>query len=160
MNDENRLTWVNNNFIAKEFYAPFIIEKDIDYYEDLSQKLKFFYDCAAEAGADEESLGIINKYRKKILEALRSHYRADIAKSNTIILNLLKEIGDDRLAVTTLNDSFAFPGAHDQELQLLDAEQEILQMRMLQRIWFIYLNLLVPNLIIIGSASRAIQVYI
>ena len=42
MNDEKRLTWVNNNFIAKELYAPFIIEKDIDYYEDLSQKLKLF----------------------------------------------------------------------------------------------------------------------
>lgn len=117
MNDKNRLTWVNNNFISKEFYAPFIIEKDIDYYEDLSQKLKSFYDRAAEVGADEESLGILDKYRKKILEALRSYYRADIAKSNTIILNLIKEIGDDRLAVTTLNDSLAFPGAHDQELQ-------------------------------------------
>ena len=30
-------------------------------------------------------------------------------------------------------------------------------MRMLQRIWFIYLNLLGPNLVIIGSASRVIQ---
>lgn len=118
MKDKKRLTWITNNFIAKELYAPFIIEKDVDYYKDLAQKLKFFYDNAVKAGADEESLEIIYKFRKKILEALRSYYRADIAKSNTIILNLLREIGDDRLAVTTLNDSLAFPGAHDQELQL------------------------------------------
>ncbi|MBE6005112.1 MAG: hypothetical protein E7232_13745 [Lachnospiraceae bacterium] len=58
MNDKNKLTWVKNNFISKEFYAPFIIEKDIDYYEELSQKLKSFYDRAAEVGADEESLGM------------------------------------------------------------------------------------------------------
>lgn len=118
MSDKERLTWIKDNFIAKELYAPFIIEKDIDYYDDLSQKLKFFFDRAAGAGADEESLYIIDKYRKKILEALRSYYRADIAKSNTIILNLLKEIGEDKLAVSTLNNSWAFPGAHDQELQL------------------------------------------
>lgn len=42
MSDKERLTWIKDNFIAKELYAPFIIEKDIDYYDDLSQKLKFF----------------------------------------------------------------------------------------------------------------------
>ena len=30
-----RLTWLNNGFICKELYAPFILNKDCDYEDDL-----------------------------------------------------------------------------------------------------------------------------
>lgn len=29
------LTWLNNNFICKDLYAPFKIDKDSDYIKDL-----------------------------------------------------------------------------------------------------------------------------
>lgn len=32
------LTWLNNGFICKELYAPFKIDKDIDYRKDLEKK--------------------------------------------------------------------------------------------------------------------------
>ena len=33
-----KLPWVNNNFICKELYAPFILDKDSDYIKDLTKK--------------------------------------------------------------------------------------------------------------------------
>lgn len=72
---------------------------------------------AKKAGADDMSLKIIGKFRKKILEAVESYYHADIAKSNTIILNLIKNIGDDPLAVSKLNESYAFMGDRSNEIQ-------------------------------------------
>ena len=38
-----RLTWLNNGFICKELYAPFVLERDFDYIKDLNhlyQKVK------------------------------------------------------------------------------------------------------------------------
>ena len=32
------LTWLNNNFICKDLYAPFKIDKDSDYIKDLKNK--------------------------------------------------------------------------------------------------------------------------
>lgn len=33
-----RLFWLNNNFICKELYATFVVEKDCDYERDLKNK--------------------------------------------------------------------------------------------------------------------------
>ena len=112
-----RLTWVNNGFICKELYAPFVIEKDCDYYGDLKKRFNIMLKQAIDSGADETSIKIINKYKEKILEAVRCYYRADIAKSNTIILNLIKDIGENSFAVNTLQNSDAFPGVKSEELQ-------------------------------------------
>lgn len=112
-----RLTWLNNGFISKELYAPFTVDKDNDYLNDLSKRLMTVLKQAEKAGADAESLKIIKRYRTKIIEALNCYYRADIAKCHTIIRNLLKDIGEEPLAVNTLNNSCAFPGMKTQELQ-------------------------------------------
>lgn len=112
-----KLSWLINGFICRELYAPFIIEKDNDYLNDLKRKYAIVLNQAVKAGADEESLKIIRKYKSKIIEALNCYYLADISKSNTIIKNLLNDIGDDTFAVNTLNNSCAFPGDHNQELQ-------------------------------------------
>lgn len=118
--DENKmkLPWLNNGFICRDLYAPFIIEKDNDYLNDLKKKYEIVLRQAVNAGADEESQKIIRKYKNKIIESINCYYCADIAKSNTIIYNLLKDIGDDPFAVNTLENSCAFPGIHGQELQL------------------------------------------
>ena len=111
------LTWLTNHFICKELYAPFVLDKDCDYEKDLRKKYNLVLKQAKAAGADKDSIAIINKYKKKVLESLRYYYRADIARSNTIIKNLLQDIGDDSFAVAKLSDSYAFPGNHNQEIQ-------------------------------------------
>lgn len=112
-----KLTWLNNGFVCKELYAPFILDNDYDYLQDLSKKYSLIFEQAKKAGADENSLKIIIKYKKKITEALKCYYNADIAKSNTIIKNLIVDIGSNKFAVDFLNNSYAFQGMKDQEIQ-------------------------------------------
>ena len=112
------LTWLNNGFICKKLYTPFVLEKDNDYKDDLRRKYALVLKQAKNAGADDESIRIIEKYSRKILESMTCYYKADLEKSNIIIRNLIKNIGKDPFAVTTLANSDAFPGMHSQELQL------------------------------------------
>ncbi len=112
------LSWLINGFIDKELYAPFVLDKDAEYLHDLSKKYSVIKKQAINAGADEESIRIIDKYKRKIIEAINCYYKADIAKSNIIIHNLIKDIGQNPFAVSTLNNSYAFPGFHDTEIQL------------------------------------------
>ena len=59
-----KLIWIND-FIKKESYAPFVVEKDEDYYGDLCKKYKMMLATAEEAGADEKSIEIIKNTQKK-----------------------------------------------------------------------------------------------
>lgn len=111
------LSWLNNNFICKELYAPFILSKDADYIKDLNKKFLVLQKQAEQAGADNESLRIIKKYKSKIVKSLKCYYSADISKSNIIIYNLLKDIGEDDFAVNQLNKSYAFQSNTAGELQ-------------------------------------------
>ena len=111
------LTWIRNGFICKELYAPFVLDKDSDYLDDLKKKYKIVLKQAGNAGADAESLKILKKFKNKILEAVKYYYKADIEKCNTIIRNLIKDIGENRLAVSSLKDSYAFPGGSGTEIQ-------------------------------------------
>ena len=111
------LTWMNNGFISKDLYAPFVLEKDSDYIDDLKKKYKIVLQQAESAGADDESLKILKKFRNKILEALKCYYKADIEKCNTIIRNLIKDVGENPFAVNTLDKSYAFPGGAGTEIR-------------------------------------------
>ncbi len=104
-----KFTWINK-IICKDLYAPFILEKDIDYYDNLSKKYKILLEKAIKAGADIESIKIIKKYKEKILEVLRCYYQADTIKSSIMIKNLLKDVGEDKIAVSNLFSSCAFSG--------------------------------------------------
>ena len=104
-----RLTWLNNGFICEELYAPFKIDKDIDYRIDLEKKYNLVMKQAKNANADDESLKIIDIFSAKILKSIDLYYKADIAESNNIILELVKEIGDDPFAVNSVTNSDAFP---------------------------------------------------
>ena len=33
-----KLTWLKNGFICKDLYAPFKLDKDVDYRDDLEKK--------------------------------------------------------------------------------------------------------------------------
>ena len=63
---------MNNGFICKDLYAPFVLDKDSDYLDDLKKKYKTVLKQAGDAGADAESLKILKKFKSKILEALKS----------------------------------------------------------------------------------------
>ena len=54
-----RLTWMNNGFVCKDLYAPFVLDKDSDYLDDLKKKYKIVLKQAIDAGADVESLKIL-----------------------------------------------------------------------------------------------------
>lgn len=111
------LSWLLNNFICKELYAPYIIENDIEYIDVLAEKYDIVLKQAVNAGADTESINIIKEYRTKILEAMKAYYRADLSNSSSIVRGLIQDIGDDPFAVNSLSDSDAFLGCKDEELQ-------------------------------------------
>lgn len=106
---DKKLLWITNA-ISKDLYAPFEVEKDSDYYLDLRDKYNLLLKNAKKAKADTESIGIINKYKKRILESLRAYYAGDIIAAHKKIRNLVKECVDDKFAVSAVNNSFAFPG--------------------------------------------------
>ena len=72
---------------------------------------------AINSGADDESMRIIIGFIVKILKSLELYYKADIAESNNIILELVKDIGDNPFAVNSVVNSDAFPGDKANELQ-------------------------------------------
>ena len=113
-----KLSWLNNGFICKDLYAPFIIDKDIDYIKDLRKKYSIVLRQAKISGADDTSIKIIKKYTDRIMESMRCYYNADLSKSCTIIRNLIKNIGEDSFAINTITNSDAFPGDKTCELQL------------------------------------------
>lgn len=112
-----KLTWLNNNFICKDLFAPFVLEKDIEYLDDLEKRYSIVLEQAVLAGADQKSIDIIERYSAKIVESLNFYYEADLSKSSKIIRKLIREIIDDPFAVNTLNKSYAFGGDKSQELQ-------------------------------------------
>ena len=111
------LNWLTNNFICKEMYAPFNVEKDSEYKENLKNKYSIVLNQAMISGADDESIRIINEYSDSIIKALDMYYKADIVECNNIVLDIVKSIAIHPLAVDSLINSEAFPGCKDQELQ-------------------------------------------
>lgn len=111
------LSWLNNGFICEELYAPFRINKDIEYRADLEKRYNIVMRQAQNANADDESLQIIADFTTQILASLDSYYKADIAESNNIVFELVKEIGDNPFAVNSVTNSDAFPGNKSNELQ-------------------------------------------
>lgn len=111
------LTWLKDGFICKDLYAPFVVSKDCEYRQALRKKYNLVLNQAIRAKADYDSIIIVEKYKKKVLEALKYYYKADVVRSYTIIKNLLRDIGEDPMAVAPLSRSYAFPGNPNQELQ-------------------------------------------
>ena len=60
-------TWLTNGFICRELYAPFSVEKDSDYYYDLRRLFDLVLRQAKKANADDSSIKIIEKYKRRSL---------------------------------------------------------------------------------------------
>lgn len=94
-----------------------MVNNDEDYRNDLINKYELVIMQAEKAGADDESIEILKRYKKKVLKALDCYYSADIAKCNKIIKKLIRELNDDPYAVSTLDESYSFPGMRENEIQ-------------------------------------------
>ena len=101
--------------------APFVVDKDQDYYDHLKSIFNIIIDDAKKNHADAVSINIIDKYKKKILEAIRCAYKGEISKSHCIIKNLIKDAAHNPLAVSDLYNSSAFYGESEQEIQFFRA---------------------------------------
>ena len=106
-----KLRWIlKPDFLDKELWAPYHINRDIDYYDDLCKKYRIMYNNAKIAGADKGSLEIIKGYSDKLKKAIRNYYMGKISTSHIMIKNLIKEVINNPLAVETVYKSKAFPG--------------------------------------------------
>ncbi len=112
-----RLTWLKD-FFCRELYAPFKVDKDSEYREDLEKKYQIVKEQALKVNADDESVKVIEQFASGVLLAIDKYYQADLSEGNKIIYDLVNEIGEDPFAVNTLLNSEAFPGNKNNELQL------------------------------------------
>lgn len=110
-----------DKFITEDLFAPFGVETDGDYYDDLFQKFKLLIQKVNEMGASEKSLKVVKHYTDKVREAIRSYYNGNITRSHTIVKNLLKGCLDNQLAVSSINDCTAFHGSPKTEIQFFRA---------------------------------------
>ncbi len=111
------------SFSDKDLHAPFVIQKDLDYYDDLRRRLTHFVNCLKKV-ADIESIIIARKYSDKVCESLRDYYQGNISICHKRIKNLIKGCQNHKLAVATLNESRAFPGQRGSEIQFFRARSE------------------------------------
>ncbi len=115
------MNWmINEDFFDRELWAPFHIEKDIEYYDDLCKKYNLLYNKAKKLGADEESLKIIKKYTEKVRKSIRCFYKGEIPTAHNVIKNYIKNLMDYPLAVDYIYSSKAFPGESN-EIQFFRA---------------------------------------
>ena len=105
----------------KEFFAPFIIDNDSDYLENLKTKLNRFYDKVKGAGADDKCLDIIKQTSKKVTSSISCYYEGHIEKAYNIIKKIIKENKNNRYAVETVANNRAFFGDSGTEVQLYRA---------------------------------------
>lgn len=115
-----KATWVLNAF-DKSLYAPFTVKCDSDYFDDLSERFNRFHQICADAGADSESLTIVDSYTLGVLEALELFYSGNICAAHETIKKLVTQCDSAPLAVAPVNSSSVFPGAAGSELQLFHA---------------------------------------
>lgn len=104
------LNWLENGFICRNLCSPFVVKMDNEYLPDLENRYNTLLKQAEVAGADGDSLRVLEEYEHSVLESLYCYYRADISGSNEIIENLLRGVGSDPLASGPLSESMAFPG--------------------------------------------------
>ncbi len=113
-------SWIDS-YSNKELHAPFKIKKDIEYYDDLRKRYTLFINSLRDVSADAESIRIATTCSNKVCEALRDYYRGKVVSCYQKIQNLVKGCSDSKLAVSTLNESSAFPGDQKTEIQFFRA---------------------------------------
>ena len=115
-----KLPWVLNA-IDKKYYAPFTVERDCDYYGSLRRLYTDFCCFCVDAGADSESVEVLEDSTGRILNAVQMFYRGKIGAAHEEVKRLVEQCGDDELAFAPVNSGIVFPGRAGSKLQLFHA---------------------------------------
>lgn len=110
----NKYTWIEK-FGVKGFVAPFVIEKDSEYFVDLNNRLTLFIEEISKSGANDSFIEAMIKYRDAIIKSIDLYYQGEIIDAHTIISDLLECFNeDDKISVSNINNSIAFWGQGDE----------------------------------------------
>lgn len=118
-----KLAWAQENLNRIKIRLPVVLDKDVNYLDDLEKKYKQVISDAKEAGADDISLTILENYKNSIIQALNHYYRGDREGFYNTIKSIISDIGDHSLAASRLEDSLAFPGNKGTEIQFFRARK-------------------------------------
>lgn len=97
-----RCNWITEDFIDKELYAPFVIDKDCRYKDELEAKYTFLVEKAKKCSADEESITILEESTKAVLTAISDYYDGDIASAQSRINKIVQDCMEETLAIDKL----------------------------------------------------------
>ena len=114
------VSWIQS-FSEREIQVPFTVNTDAEYYDDLRKRFTCFINILKKASADISCIKIAKQYSDKVCEALRDYYHGNISSCHQKIQNLIKNCSNNSLAVSTLNESRAFPGTRGTEIQFFRA---------------------------------------
>ena len=116
-----KANWRNREFVVRELYAPFVIQKDSDYSRVLSEKFLALLNKAKECEADTKSISIIKENKNRIEKSIHDYYLGKIGEFYSTIKDLVADCLTNKLAVSYLHDSYAFPGEMGTEMQFFRA---------------------------------------
>ena len=91
--ENHETTWILSAFQVKDLYAPFVLDKDNEYFDALEKKYNLVIQRARDVGADDQSIEILETFSKKIMESLGDYQNADVEECYGKIRKLIKEIG-------------------------------------------------------------------
>lgn len=102
----------------EEYCTPFVINNDNEYVSALESKLKSLIDNFEFCGADSDIIEIAKDTCRKIINSIDLYYKGDIVDAQTIINELINSFDDDSYAITGINNSIAFPGFGQENLEV------------------------------------------
>lgn len=102
----------------EEYCTPFVINNDNEYVSALESKLKSLIDNFEFCGADSDIIEIAKDTCRKIINSIDLYYKGDIVDAQTIINELINSFDDDSYAITGINNSIAFPGLGQENLEV------------------------------------------
>ena len=106
----NKYTWINK-IEYNEFVAPFVVEKDCEYFADLNKRLTGFTDQISKSGANDNFVKVVVNYRDAIINAINLYYQGDIIDAHSAISNLIDDFDEnDKISISNINNSIAFLG--------------------------------------------------
>lgn len=117
MND--RLTWIPN-LMDKNFRAPFRFDEDKEYLEKLETLYDRFIKKIKQLSNDF-NYKVIEDYKDRILNIVPDYYNGRIIDSITKVKELIKDVGNNDFAKSTLRNCEAFLGNKNYELQFFRA---------------------------------------
>ncbi len=102
----------------EEYCTPFVINNDNEYVSALESKLKSLIDNFEFCGADSDIIEIAKDTCRKIINSIDLYYKGGIVDAQTIINELINSFDDDSYAITGINNSIAFPGFGQENLEV------------------------------------------